>query len=124
MPPLPLLLLLLLIAPAARGQMLIDAMGAAAIQGTLQGTSAPGYTNLLRSVEGRIQGLGGGRAGESFAGPPPTGSSSSEVPGSVAGSRPGGPGADTLFVVNRRLIRLCTSGLPCIGQVRRAMGMP
>jgi len=124
MPSLPLLLLLLLIAPAAHGQMLIDAMGAAAIQGTLQGASAPGYTNLLRSVEGRIQGPGAGSSGESFAGPSAAGSSTSKAPASVARSGPGGPGAETHFVVNSRVIRLCPSGLPCIGQVRRAMGMP
>lgn len=124
MPPLPLLLLLLLIAPAAHGQMLIDAMGATAIQGTLQGASAPGYTNLLRSVEGRIQGLGAGSKGDSFAGPSTVGSSSPEAPGSVARSGPGEPGAETLFVVNGRVIRLCPSGLACIGQVRRAMGLP
>ncbi len=124
MPPLHLLLLLLLIAPAARGQTLIDAAGAAAIQGTLQGASAPGYTNLLRSVEGRIQGLGAGSSGDSFAGPSADGTSSAEAPGSVVRSGPGEPGTETLFVVNGRVIRLCPSGLPCIGQVRRAMGLP
>lgn len=124
MPSLPLLLLLLLIAPAAHGQVLIDTMGAAAIQGTLQGASAPGYTNLLRSVEGRIQDLGAGSRGGSFTGPPAAGSSTPIAPASVTRSAPGEPGAETQFVVNSRVIRLCPSGLSCLGQVRRAMGMP
>ncbi|MGB5241275.1 MAG: hypothetical protein WBN80_11605 [Prochlorococcaceae cyanobacterium] len=117
MPPLPLLLLLLLMAPAAHSQTLIDAAGAAAIQGSLQGASAPGYTNLLRSVEGRIQGLGAGSGGDPFGMLSPAG-----YP--VRRSGPAEQGADTVFVVNGQVIRLCPSGLPCIGQVRRAMGMP
>lgn len=129
MPPLPLLLLLLLIAPAARSQTLIDAAGAAAIQGSLQGGSAPGYTNLLRSVEAGMQGLGAGSGSDPFGMLSPTGRANSGdlAPGTPASPMTGGsaePGADTVFVVNGRVIRRCPSGLPCIGQVRRAMGMP
>jgi hypothetical protein len=129
MPPLPLLLLLLLTAPAARSQTLIDAAGAAAIQGSLQGASAPGYTNLLRSVEGRMQGLGAGSGGDPFGMLSPAGRAASEyqapqAPGGGMGSGSGEQGADTVFVVNDQVIRICSSGLPCIGQVRRAMGMP
>ncbi len=116
MPPLLLLLLLLLMAPAARSQTLIDAAGAAAIQGSLQGASAPDYTNLLRSVEGRMQGLGAGSGSDPFGMLSPA--------GSPVRSGPAEQGADTVFVVNGQVIRLCPSGLPCIGQVRRAMGMP
>jgi hypothetical protein len=131
MPALPLLLLLLLMAPAARSQMLIDAAGAAAIQGSMQGASAPGYTNLLRSVRGKLQGIsaGSGSGSDPFSMLPPTGRAASgdQLPGPPGSPMAGGsaePGADTVFVVNDQVIRLCPSGLPCIGQVRRAMGMP
>lgn len=115
----PLLLLLLLIAPAAHGQTLIDAAGAAAIQGTLQGASTPGYTNLLRSVEGRIPAPGAGSGSDSFGM-----LSAPGARGSQAGRGSALQESEGLFVVNGRVIRLCPSGLPCIGQVRRAMGLP
>lgn len=131
MPALPLLLLLLLMAPAARSQMLIDAAGAAAIQGSMQGGSAPGYTNLLRSVRGKLQGIsaGSGSGSDPFSMLLPTGRAASgdQLPGTPGSPMTAGsaePGADTVFVVNDQVIRLCPSGLPCIGQVRRAMGMP
>ncbi|MCX5932705.1 MAG: hypothetical protein NTW83_13020 [Cyanobacteria bacterium] len=116
MPLLPLpLLMMLLVAPAARSQTL--KAGAAAIQGTFQGGFAPSYGNVLRSVEGRLQGLGG------ISGPSPSGDLSGGTSAPVVSSASADPSADTPFVVNGRLIRLCPSGLPCIGQVRRAMGL-
>jgi hypothetical protein len=114
---LPLLIPLALLASGARAQMLIDATGAAAIQGTLQGASTPGYTNLLRNVEGRLKDLGS-PAGE------PSGDLSGSRERAPKRASTADPSQESLFVVNGRVIRLCPSGLPCIGQVRRAMGLP
>ena len=85
------LLMMLLVAPAARSQTLIDAAG--------------------------TSGSGG------ISGPSPSGNFSGGTPAPVASSASADPSADTPFVVNCRLIRLCPSGLPCIGQVRRTMGL-
>ncbi|MCP9800442.1 hypothetical protein [Synechococcus sp. RedBA-s] len=128
LPLLPLLVLMMLVvAPAARSQTLIDAAGAAAIQGTLQGGSAPGYGNLLQSVEGRLQGLGGRdsswNGNDGTPDPTSSGNFSGETEAPMASRASADSSADTPFVVNGRLIRLCPSGLPCIGQVRRAMGL-
>lgn len=99
------LLGLLVVAPAAQGQTLIDAAAAGAIQGSLQGGSTPSYLGALQPSRQILSGPSGPARASGQA---------------AAGANP--PSTAT-FRVNGRVIGLCPSGLPCMGQIRRAMGL-
>jgi hypothetical protein len=112
------LLGLLLTAPAARAQTMIDAAAAGAIQGSLQGASTPSYLGALQRSR---QVLNGGSVPGQASGPAPS------AAGVMSGGLPLPPGVEAgpptvaSFRVNGRVIGLCPSGLPCMEQIRRAI---
>jgi hypothetical protein len=116
------LLGLLVMAPAARGQTMLDAAAAGAIQGSLQGGSTPSYLGALQRSRQALSGPSGA-TGASGQGQVPAGASPMNVGVPLQAGAMVAPPTTATFRVNGRVIELCPSGLPCMGQIRRAMGL-
>ena len=108
------------VAPA-NSQMLLDAAAGAAIQSSLQSSSSGNALQLLNDAKAltnpRSQTplLPGQMLNNSLAAPV----SQANVAGTAAVIIPD----QVLFSVNGKGIALCSSGLPCLWQMRRAMGL-
>ncbi len=115
----------LLPAPPASAQMLLDATGAAAIQGGINSTAMPQYGDTLRQVRaslGRAPGQTGPASGDLGPIPPPAGA------GEPAAQAPAAPPAagpvPPRTYVNGYYVALCSHGGLCLGQLRRALRHP
>ncbi len=108
------------VAPA-NSQMLLDAAAGAAIQSSLQSGSSGNALQLLNDAKAltnpRSQTplLPGQMLNNSLAAPV----SQANVAAAAAVLNPD----QVLFSVNGKGIALCSSGLPCLWQMRRAMGL-
>jgi hypothetical protein len=108
------------VAPA-NSQMLLDAAAGAAIQSSLQSGSSGNALQLLNDAKAltnpRSQTplLPGQMLNNSLAAPV----SQANVAAAAAVMNPD----QVLFSVNGKGIALCSSGLPCLWQMRRAMGL-
>lgn len=108
------------VAPA-NSQMLLDAAAGAAIQSSLQSSSSGNALQLLNDAKAltnpRSQTalLPGQMLNNSLAAPV----SQANVAAAAAAINPD----EVLFSVNGKGIALCSSGLPCLWQMRRAMGL-
>jgi|APGre2960657423_1045063.scaffolds.fasta_scaffold164832_2 hypothetical protein len=108
------------VAPA-NSQMLLDAAAGAAIQSSLQSGSSGNALQLLNDAKAltnpRSQTalLPGQMLNNSLAAPV----SQANVAAAAAAINPD----EVLFSVNGKGIALCSSGLPCLWQMRRAMGL-
>ncbi len=108
------------VAPA-NSQMLLDAAAGAAIQSSLQSSSSGNALQLLNDAKAltnpRSQTalLPGQMLNNSLAAPV----SHANVAAAAAAINPD----QVLFSVNGKGIALCSSGLPCLWQMRRAMGL-
>ncbi len=125
---------LLLLAPAAlapaspaRAQLLLDAAAGAALQGSMQSSAGGNAVQLIKKAKGisapatQLPLQAGQLQANLLASP-----SSAATPGpstapALAGASPGAN--QTLFTVNGHGIQACSSGLPCLWQMRRAMGL-
>ena len=109
------------VAPA-NSQMLLDAAAGAAIQSSLQSGSSGNALQLLNDAKAltnpRSQTalLPGQMLNNSLAAPV---SQANVAAAAAAAINPD----EVLFSVNGRGIALCSSGLPCLWQMRRAMGL-
>ena len=105
----------------ANSQMLLDAAAGAAIQSSLQSGSSGNALQLLNDAKAltnpRSQTplLPGQMLNNSLAAPV----SQANVAAAEAAINPD----QVLFSVNGKGIALCSSGLPCLWQMRRAMGL-
>jgi hypothetical protein len=123
-----LLLLGTLLTPAAgQAQMLLDATGAAAIQGTVNSISVPGATAILNKARENTAAIqnpqaGGGAPAEPAA---PTGTAAPAAPAAAgtASTRGPQPPAQSLARVNGRSVPMCSHGGLCHGALLRAMGI-
>ncbi|WP_043369094.1 hypothetical protein [Cyanobium sp. PCC 7001] len=117
-----------LLSPAAgRAQMLLDATGAAAMQGTVNSISVPGSTAILnraRETTSEIQNVQGGGAAPAQP-PPAAGSPAPAAPAGAgtASSRGPQPPAQSTARVNGRSVPMCSHGGLCHGALLRAMGI-
>ena len=108
------------VAPA-NSQMLLDAAAGAAIQSSLQSSSSGNALQLLNDAKAltnpRSQTplLPGQMLNNSLAAPV----SQVNLAAAAAAINPD----EVLFSVNGKGIALCSSGLPCLWQMRRAMGL-
>lgn len=108
------------VAPA-NSQMLLDAAAGAAIQSSLQSSSSGNALQLLNDAKAltnpRSQTalLPGQMLNNSLAAPV----SQANLAAAAAAINPD----QVLFSVNGKGIALCSSGLPCLWQMRRAMGL-
>lgn len=108
-------------AAPANSQMLLDAAAGAAIQSSLQSGSSGNALQLLNDAKAltnpRSQTalLPGQMLNNSLAAPV----SQANVAAAAAAINPD----EVLFSVNGKGIALCSSGLPCLWQMRRAMGL-
>ena len=108
------------VAPA-NSQMLLDAAAGAAIQSSLQSGSSGNALQLLNDAKAltnpRSQTplLPGQMMNNSLAAPV----SQANLAAAAAAINPD----EVLFSVNGNGIALCSSGLPCLWQMRRAMGL-
>ncbi len=108
------------VAPA-NSQMLLDAAAGAAIQSSLQSGSSGNALQLLNDAKAltdpRSQTalLPGQMLNNSLAAPV----SQANLAAAAAAINPD----EVLFSVNGKGIALCSSGLPCLWQMRRAMGL-
>lgn len=108
------------VAPA-NSQMLLDAAAGAAIQSSLQSGSSGNALQLLNDSKAltnpRSQTalLPGQMLNNSLAAPV----SQANLAAAAAAINPD----EVLFSVNGKGIALCSSGLPCLWQMRRAMGL-
>ncbi len=108
------------VAPA-NSQILLDAAAGAAIQSSLQSSSSGNALQLLNDAKAltnpRSQTalLPGQMLNNSLAAPV----SQANVAAAAAAINPD----EVLFSVNGKGIALCSSGLPCLWQMRRAMGL-
>lgn len=108
-------------AAPANSQMLLDAAAGAAIQSSLQSGSSGNALQLLNDSKAltnpRSQTalLPGQMLNNSLAAPV----SQANVAAAAAAINPD----EVLFSVNGKGIALCSSGLPCLWQMRRAMGL-
>ncbi len=108
------------VAPA-NSQMLLDAAAGAAIQSSLQSSSSGNALQLLNDAKAltnpRSQTplLPGQMLNNSLAAPV----SQANLAAAAAAINPD----EVLFSVNGKGIALCSSGLPCLWQMRRAMGL-
>ena len=109
------------VAPA-NSQMLLDAAAGAAIQSSLQSSSSGNALQLLNDAKAltnpRSQTplLPGQMLNNSLVAPV---SQANVAAAAAAAINP----VEVLFSVNGRGIALCSSGLPCLWQMRRAMGL-
>jgi hypothetical protein len=108
-------------ASPANSQMLLDAAAGAAIQSSLQSGSSGNALQLLNDSKALTNSrsqtalLPGQMLNNSLAAPV----SQANVAGTAAVIIP----VQVLFSVNGKGIALCSSGLPCLWQMRRAMGL-
>jgi len=108
-------------AEPANSQMLLDAAAGAAIQSSLQSGSSGNALQLLNDAKAltnpRSQTplLPGQMLNNSLAAPV----SQANLAAAAAAINPD----EVLFSVNGKGIALCSSGLPCLWQMRRAMGL-
>ncbi len=108
-------------AEPANSQMLLDAAAGAAIQSSLQSGSSSNALQLLNDSKAltnpRSQTplLPGQMLNNSLAAPV----SQANLAAAAAAINPD----EVLFSVNGKGIALCSSGLPCLWQMRRAMGL-
>jgi len=108
-------------AAPANSQMLLDAAAGAAIQSSLQSSSSGNALQLLNDAKAltnpRSQTplLPGQMLNNSLAAPV----SQANLAAAAAAINPD----EVLFSVNGKGIALCSSGLPCLWQMRRAMGL-
>jgi len=108
-------------AAPANSQMLLDAVAGAAIQSSLQSGSSGNAMQLLNDAKAltnpRSQTtlLSGQMLNNSLAAPV----SQANLAAAAAAINPD----KVLFSVNGKGIVLCSSGLPCLWQMRRAMGL-
>ena len=108
-------------ASSANSQMLLDAAAGAAIQSSLQSGSSGNALQLLNDAKAltnpRSQTplLPGQMLNNSLAAPV----SQANLAAAAAAINPD----EVLFSVNGKGIALCSSGLPCLWQMRRAMGL-
>ena len=108
------------VAPA-NSQMLLDAAAGAAIQSSLQSSSSGNALQLLNDAKAltnpRSQTplLPGQMLNNSLAAPV----SQANLAAAAAAINPD----EVLFSVNGKGIALCSSGLPCLWQMRRAIGL-
>ena len=108
-------------AAPANSQMLLDAAAGAAIQSSLQSGSSGNALQLLNDAKAltnpRSQTplLPGQMLNNSLAAPV----SQANLAAAAAAINPD----EVLFSVNGKGIALCSSGLPCLWQMRRAMGL-
>ncbi len=106
----------------ANSQMLLDAAAGAAIQSSLQSSSSGNALQLLNDAKAltnpRSQTplLPGQMLNNSLAAPV---NQANVAAAAAAAINPD----EVLFSVNGRGIALCSSGLPCLWQMRRAMGL-
>ena len=109
-------------ASPANSQMLLDAAAGAAIQSSLQSSSSGNALQLLNDAKAltnpRSQTplLPGQMLNNSLVAPV---SQANVAAAAAAAINP----VEVLFSVNGRGIALCSSGLPCLWQMRRAMGL-
>ena len=109
-------------AAPANSQMLLDAAAGAAIQSSLQSSSSGNALQLLNDAKAltnpRSQTplLPGQMLNNSLAAPV---SQANVAAAAAAAINPD----EVLFSVNGKGIALCSSGLPCLWQMRRAMGL-
>jgi len=108
------------VAPA-NSQMLLDAAAGAAIQSSLQSSSSGNALQLLNDAKALTNPssqtalLPGQMLNNSLAAP--------VSQANVAGTAGVINSEQVLFSVNGKGIVLCSSGLPCLWQMRRAMGL-
>ena len=109
------------LAAPANSQMLLDAVAGAAIQSSLQSSSSGNALQLLNDAKAltnpRSQTalLPGQMLNNSLVAPV----SQANVAAAAAAINPD----QVLFSVNGKGIALCSSGLPCLWQMRRAMAL-
>ncbi|MCT0224546.1 hypothetical protein [Synechococcus sp. CS-1328] len=111
-----------LTAPAGRAQMLLDAAAAGSVQNSLQQQSGASYGKLLEQTRQRLSGGSGTAPGGTPATADSGGGRNPVAAGSGAAGAPA-TGAVAAFVINDRPVPLCSSGLPCLGVLQRAMGL-
>ena len=111
-----------LVAPAGRAQMLLDAAAAGSVQSSLQQQGGASYGKLLEQTR---QSLSGGSRAAPSGTPATADSGEGRNPVAAAPAAAGTPatGAVAAFVINDRPVPLCSSGLPCLGVLQRAMGL-
>ena len=118
-----LLVSVLLGSPAAQSQTLLDAAGATAVQGSLNGIGVPGSGSIVRARQNAAAAqasLNGNTSGL----PAPTGGGGPGGAGSPAAPAPvgdNGPGSAAARV-NGQGIPICSHGSLCHGALLRAMG--
>jgi hypothetical protein len=122
------LLLLLLgtvLHPAAgQAQMLLDATGAAAMQGTVNSTTVPGATGTLNMVRDKTSAVQSVEGGGASTAPPAASAAPPAAPGGAAPPSGGAPApARSTARVNGRSVPICSHGGLCHGALLRAMGI-
>ncbi|MFM7674398.1 MAG: hypothetical protein ACKO5F_02165 [Synechococcus sp.] len=110
-------------APAS-AQMLLDAAAAGSGQGALQQQGSAGYGQTLDQVRSSLASSSAtAAAGPAVSGPAgPTGAPIA-LPAPGGGGGEAAPAATSSFVINNRPVPFCSSGLPCLGSIRRALGL-
>ncbi|MEB3264657.1 MAG: hypothetical protein VKJ66_09830 [Synechococcus sp.] len=131
-PPLPLSLAAAALLAGASGgapasaQMLLDAAAAGSVQGALQQQGSAGYGQTLDQVRSSLA-SSSATATTSPAVSGPAGPTSAPIalppPSGGGGGGEAAPAATTSFVINNRPVPFCSSGLPCLGSIRRALGL-